>query len=242
VIWPQAATLDMEDFSGFAFSQGFNPAYGKADPYRMALACADEACETSSARSRRLTRALARTSAAKADAADWSPGPRAEGLRDAAAGFGVALPPSRRAPPPRESRDLLFRRRPVCDVRKALTMDIKGPGNASTSSAGPPRSLGALFHEIMRLRGAVPKSRSAPRGILQRRPSRDHEGPGLSPTISRRRPGRRRAEMAFSGSSAFRSTSTRPRTARHLLDESFCSPRAPAASCLKSCPKRGPRC
>ena len=43
VIWPHAATGDMEDFSGFTVAHGLNPDYGRIDPYWMALACVDEA-------------------------------------------------------------------------------------------------------------------------------------------------------------------------------------------------------
>jgi phosphoribosylformylglycinamidine synthase len=43
VIWPQAATLDLSDFSGFAVGHGFAPAVGRVDPYQMALHSVDEA-------------------------------------------------------------------------------------------------------------------------------------------------------------------------------------------------------
>jgi phosphoribosylformylglycinamidine synthase II len=43
VVWPHSATNNMRDFSGFAISHGLNPEIGKSDPYQMALNCADEA-------------------------------------------------------------------------------------------------------------------------------------------------------------------------------------------------------
>jgi phosphoribosylformylglycinamidine (FGAM) synthase-like enzyme len=43
VIWPHAATGDMEDFACFAVGHGLNPDYGRIDPYYMALAAVDEA-------------------------------------------------------------------------------------------------------------------------------------------------------------------------------------------------------
>ena len=43
VIWPQAATLDLGDYAGFAVGHGFAPAVGRIDPYQMALHSIDEA-------------------------------------------------------------------------------------------------------------------------------------------------------------------------------------------------------
>ena len=165
VIWPQAATLDMEDFSGFAMSHGFNPAYGKADPYRMAMACADEAL-------RNLLCAGADVSRAALAANVCGPRPddaakrgalvrAAEGLRDAAEGFGAGFTAVKTGASPEALAQTLLVTAvaPVLDVRKALTMDIKGPGNALYLVGWTSEELGgSLFNEIVRLSGgAVPE-------------------------------------------------------------------------------------
>ena len=165
VIWPQAATLDMEDFSGFAWSQGFNPAYGKADPYRMALACADEAlrnllCAGGDVSRARLCANFCWPSLDDASALGALVR-AAEGARDAAEGFGVGFAAVKTLASPRAAAPALLVSAvaPVADVRKALTMDIKGPGNALYLVGWTSEELGgSLFSEILGLSGgAVPE-------------------------------------------------------------------------------------
>lgn len=144
VIWPHAATGDMADFSGFAVSHGLNPAYGKIDPYRMSLACADEALRNLLCVGADISRA------AFLDNFCWgNPEDPAQlgalvqaafGCSAASSGFGVPFI-SGKDSLYNQSRDVSGRElaipgtvlisalAPVNDVRQALTMDIKGPGN-----------------------------------------------------------------------------------------------------------------
>src|SRR5262249_53876622 len=145
VIWPHAATGDPEDFAGFAVTHGLNPSYGKADPYRMALACADEALRNLLCSGADLSRA------AFLDNFCWGSPENptqlgalvraAMGCHDAAVGFGVPFISGKDSfynqSKDENGRDLsvpgtllISAIAPLADVRKALTMDIKGPGNA----------------------------------------------------------------------------------------------------------------
>ena len=151
VIRPAA---DISDWRSFAVSHGLNPAYGRLDPSRMAMACADEALRNLICVGADVSRA------ALCANFSWS-GPdnpaklgalvrAALGLRDAARGFGV----------PFMSEKISFRSQgpgtllvsalaPVPDARKALTLDIKGPGNALYLVGWTSEELGgSLFHEI----------------------------------------------------------------------------------------------
>ncbi|MBI3289676.1 MAG: phosphoribosylformylglycinamidine synthase subunit PurL [Elusimicrobia bacterium] len=174
VIWPHAATGDMDDFSSFAVGHGLNPDYGRIDPYWMAMACVDEAL-------RNLTCVGADPArAALLDNFCWaSPeDPKqlgaliraAEGCRDAAKGFGA---------PFISGKDSLFNQSkdekgkdlpvpgtvlisavaPVPDGRKAVTMDFKGPGNALYLIGRTNDELGgSLYHRVLgRTGGEVPK-------------------------------------------------------------------------------------
>ncbi|MBI5630662.1 MAG: phosphoribosylformylglycinamidine synthase subunit PurL [Elusimicrobia bacterium] len=174
VIWPQAATGDVENFSGFAVSHGLNPAYGKLDPHAMALACADEALRNLLCAGADISRA------AFLDNFCWGnpENPQllgglvraALGCYDAAKGFGVPFI-SGKDSFYNQSRDvngkdlaipgtlLISAVAPVTDVRKALTMDIKGPGNALYLVGSTSEELGgSLYNEICgSLGGAVPE-------------------------------------------------------------------------------------
>jgi phosphoribosylformylglycinamidine synthase len=171
VIWPHAATGDMDDFSGFAVSHGMNPSYGKTDPYRMALACADEALRNVLCVGGDVTRAAFLDNFCWASPDD----PRqlgalvraAEGARDAAIGFGVPFI-SGKDSFYNQSRDtngkdlpipgtlLISALAPVPDIRKALTMDIKGPGNAVYLVGWTSEELGgSLYNEICGLSGGI---------------------------------------------------------------------------------------
>lgn len=164
VIWPHAATGDMNDFSGFAVGHGLNPNYGKLDPYKMALAAADEALRNLLCSGADISRA------AFLDNFCWgSPEePRqlgalvraAQGCYDAAVGFGVPFI-SGKDSFYNQSKDvngkdlaipgtlLISALAPLADVRKAVTMDIKGPGNSLFLVGWTSEELGgSLYAEL----------------------------------------------------------------------------------------------
>ena len=178
VIWPHAATGDMNDYASFAVGHGMNPDYGRIDPYWMALAAVDEAL-------RNLTCVGADPSrAALLDNFCWaSPDdPKqlgaliraAEGCRDAAKGFSA---------PFISGKDSLFNQSkdekgkdlqipgtllisaiaPVPDGRKSVTMDFKGVGNALYLVGRTNDELGgSLYHKTLgRTGGEVPKVNAA---------------------------------------------------------------------------------
>ncbi len=164
VIWPHAATGDPSDYQGFAVSHGLNPAYGKIDPYRMALACADEALRNLLCVGADISRAVFLDNfcwASPDDPARLGALVRAaEGCRDAALGFGVPFI-SGKDSLYNQTRDvdgkdlaipgtlLISAMAPVADVRKALTMEIKGPGNALYLVGWTAEELGgSLFHQV----------------------------------------------------------------------------------------------
>jgi phosphoribosylformylglycinamidine synthase len=175
VIWPHAATGDMDDFSGFTVSHGLNPDYGRLDPYWMALACVDEAL-------RNLTCVGADPArAALLDNFCWaSPeDPRqlgalvraAEGCRDAGKGYSAPFISGKDSlynqskdekgrPLPIPGTLLISALAPVPDVRKSVTMDFKGPGNALFLIGRTNDELGgSLYHKILgRSGGEVPKA------------------------------------------------------------------------------------
>jgi phosphoribosylformylglycinamidine synthase len=160
VIWPRAAMNEESNFMGFAVSHGLNPAYGKLDAYRMAVNCADEAL-------RNLLCVGADISRASFVANFGWDGPEdparlgalvraAEGCRDAALGYGVPFlsgqdslggRPTACAGQP--GTLLISALAPLADVRKAVTMDIKGPGNALYLAGWTAEELGgSLFHSV----------------------------------------------------------------------------------------------
>jgi len=164
VIWPQAATGKPENFMGFAVGHGINPSYGKLDPYRMALACADEALRNLLCVGADISRASFLDNfcwGSPDDPAQLGSLVRAaQGCRDASLGFGVPFI-SGKDSLYNQSRDahgkdlaipptlLISALAPVLDVRKAVTMDIKGPGNALYLVGWTSEELGgSLFHAI----------------------------------------------------------------------------------------------
>jgi len=178
VIWPQAATGDPTDFAGFSVSHGLNPDYGRLDPYWMALACVDEAL-------RNLTCVGADPSrAALLDNFCWaSPeDPKqlgalvraAEGCYDAGVGYKAPFI-SGKDSLYNQSKDekgrelpipgtlLISALAPLADVRKAVTMDFKGPGNALYLIGRTNDELGgSLYHRVLgRTGGEVPKANPA---------------------------------------------------------------------------------
>ena len=164
VIRPYAATGDASDFQGFAVSHGLNPNYGKLDPHRMALACVDEALRNLLCVGADISRAalLDNFCWASPDVPEQlgSLVRAAEGCRDAALGFGTPFI-SGKDSFYNQTRDiggkdlaipgtlLISALAPVLDIRKALTMDIKGPGNALYLAGLTAEELGgSLFHEV----------------------------------------------------------------------------------------------
>jgi phosphoribosylformylglycinamidine synthase subunit PurSL len=169
VMWPHAATGDMNDMSGFAVSHGMNPSYGKLDPYRMALACADEALRNLLCVGADISRAafLDNFCWASPDNPNQLGGlvRAAQGCYDAAKGFGVPFI-SGKDSFYNQSKDvngkdlpipgtlLISALAPVNDVRRSITMDIKNPGNALYLVGMTSEELGgSLFGEITGLAG-----------------------------------------------------------------------------------------
>ena len=174
VIWPQAALGAMDDFAGFAVSHGMNPAYGKGDPYRMALACADEALRNLLCVGADITRAALLDNFCWASPDD----PKqlgalvraAQGCHDAAVGFGTPFISGKDSfynqsadvngkPLQIPGTLLISALAPVADVRKALTMDIKGPGNSLYLAGWTSEELGgSLYSELTGFAGgAIPE-------------------------------------------------------------------------------------
>ena len=180
VMWPHAATGDVNDFSGFAVAHGLNPAFGKLDPYRMALACVDEALRNLLCVGADISRT------ALLDNFCWGSPDNpvqlaalvraATGCYDAAKGFGAPFI-SGKDSFYNQSKDvngrdlsvpgtlLISALAPLYDVRRALTMDIKGPGNALYLVGSTSEELGgSLFNELNGFTppGSGRKSRSSP--------------------------------------------------------------------------------
>jgi phosphoribosylformylglycinamidine synthase len=159
VIWPQAATGDPSKFEGFAVTHGMNPGYGKLDPHRMALACADEALRNLTCVGADISRAAFLDNfcwGSPEDPAKLGALVRAaQGCYDAAKGFGVPFisgkdsfyneSPGLSIP----STLLISALAPVADIRKAVTMDIKGPGNVLYMIGHTSEEMGgSLYNEL----------------------------------------------------------------------------------------------
>ncbi|MFH1726721.1 MAG: AIR synthase-related protein [Elusimicrobiota bacterium] len=144
VIWPAAVTGDAKSHKGVAVAHGINPAYGKLDPYAMALACVGEALSNLACVGADVTRA------ALLDNFCWGAPDdphtlgalvrAAQGCRDAALGFQAPFISGNDSlhnvysdgKRPRRSIPgtlLISAVAPVPDIRRALTMDFKAPGN-----------------------------------------------------------------------------------------------------------------
>ncbi|MBI5243352.1 MAG: phosphoribosylformylglycinamidine synthase subunit PurL [Elusimicrobia bacterium] len=171
VIWPLAVTEDPSDFRGFAVSHGINPALGRLDPYAMAMACVDEALANVACVGADISQA------ALLDNFCWgSPkDPRqlgalakaAEGCRDAALGFETPFisgkdslnneyvePKGRANPIP--GTLLISAVAPIQDIRKAVTMDLKGPRNALYLIGRASGAIGgSLLAEFLELSGGA---------------------------------------------------------------------------------------
>ncbi|MDE2140836.1 MAG: phosphoribosylformylglycinamidine synthase subunit PurL [Elusimicrobia bacterium] len=172
VMWPHAATGDMDDFSGFTVAHGLNPDYGRIDPYWMAMACVDEALRNLTCVGGDPSRAALLDNFCWASPAD----PKqlgalvraAEGCRDAAKGFSAPFI-SGKDSLYNQSKDekgkelpipgtlLISALAPVPDVRKSITMDFKGPGNALYLIGRTNDELGgSLYHRLLGRAGGEP--------------------------------------------------------------------------------------
>ncbi|MHB2025460.1 MAG: AIR synthase-related protein [Elusimicrobiota bacterium] len=216
VIWPYAATGDMGDFSGLAFALGINPSYGKIDPYWAAISSADEAlrnllcvgadisravflgnfCRTGPETPQTLG-ALVRAALGLNEAAKGFQTPFISGAQDLC---GQSLGAAKDSP----GALLVCAAAPIDDARKALTMDVKGPGNALYLLGRTGEDFGgSLYSEICALGdcGIPPKTdaRAALKGFYAARKAvaaglvlsaHDVSEGGLAAAA---------AEMAFSG-------------------------------------------
>lgn len=218
VMWPHAATGDTNDYAGFAVSHGLNSAYGKIDPYMMALNCADEALRNLLCVGADISRA------AFLDNFCWgSPDDplemgrlirAAKGCHDASIGFSAPFI-SGKDSFYNQSKDakgrnaavpgtlLISAVAPVHDVRKAVTMDIKNAGSVLYLAGTTYDELGgSIYNDVTgEERGDVPRvhiksalklfnavQKAVSRGLVLS--AHDLSQGGLAATA---------AEMAFSG-------------------------------------------
>ena len=164
VIWPQAATLDLGDFSGFAVAHGFNPAAGKIDAYQMALHSVDEAVRNLLCVGAEISRTAILDNFCAASPRD----PEvmgdlvlaAEGCHDAAIAYGAPFI-SGKDSFYNQARDaggkeypiplslLISATAPVEDIRKAITMDFKEAGNPVYLAGVSRRGLGGSVYNDM---------------------------------------------------------------------------------------------
>jgi phosphoribosylformylglycinamidine synthase len=164
VIWPHSATGDLNDFSGFAVSHGFNPAVGKINPYQMALYSADEAVRNLLCVGADITK----TAFLDNFCAGNPENPKimgeivlaAQGCYDAAMGFGAPFI-SGKDSFYNQSKNihgkdyaipttlLISATAPVQDIRKAITMNLKLPGNPIFIAGITAKGLGgSIYNEI----------------------------------------------------------------------------------------------
>ncbi len=168
VIWPQAATLDLNDFSGFAVTHGFNPAAGKIDPYQMALQSVDEAVRNLLCVGAEISRTAILDNFCAASPRD----PEvlgdlvlaAEGCHDAAIAYGAPFI-SGKDSFYNQARDadgkeypipislLISATAPVEDIRKAITMNFKEAGNPVYLAGVSRRGLGGSVYADMMVAG-----------------------------------------------------------------------------------------
>ncbi len=168
VIWPQAATLDLNDFSGFAVSHGFNPAAGKIDPYQMALHTVDEAVRNLLCVGAEISRTAILDNFCAASPRD----PEvmgdlvlaAEGCHDAAMAYGAPFisgkdsfynqakdSDGKEYPIPLSL--LISATAPVEDIRKAITMNFKEAGNPVYLAGVSRRGFGGSVYGDMMVAG-----------------------------------------------------------------------------------------
>lgn len=164
VIWPQAATLDLNDFSGFAVTHGFNPAAGKIDPYQMALHSVDEAVRNLLCVGAEISRTAILDNFCAASPRD----PEvmgdlvlaAEGCHDAAMAYGAPFISGKDSfynqAKDAEGREypipislLISATAPVEDIRRAITMNFKEAGNPVYLAGTSRRGMGGSVYNDM---------------------------------------------------------------------------------------------
>jgi len=164
VIWPQAATLDLNDFSGFAVTHGFNPAAGRIDPYQMALHSVDEAVRNLLCVGAEISRTAILDNFCAASPRD----PEvmgdlvlaAEGCHDAAMAYGAPFISGKDSfynqARDAEGREypipislLISATAPVEDIRKAITMNFKEAGNPVYLAGTSRRGMGGSVYNDM---------------------------------------------------------------------------------------------
>lgn len=166
VIWPQSATRDLGDFSGFAAAHGICPSVGRIDPCQMALYACDEAMRNLLCCGADITKAAFLDNFCAASPAD----PKvlgdlvlaAEGCREAALGFGAPFisgkdsfynqsADAKGKPYPIPLTLLISAVAPVDDVRSAVTTNFKRAGNPVYLAGVAWRGLGgSIYNELER--------------------------------------------------------------------------------------------
>ncbi|HBL17234.1 MAG TPA: phosphoribosylformylglycinamidine synthase subunit PurL [Elusimicrobia bacterium] len=162
VMWPMAITGDPEYFRGFAVAHGLNPAFGKLDPYAMAMACVDEALGNLACVGADVTHAALLDNFCWGDPEDPAAlgalVRAAQGCRDAALAFQAPFisgkdsfhnvftdEKGKKTSIP--GTLLISAIAPVPDIRQALTMDVKAPGNHIYLMGWTSDELGGSLYE-----------------------------------------------------------------------------------------------
>ena len=164
VIWPQAATLDLRDFSGFAVGHGFAPAVGRLDPYQMALHSVDEAVRNLLCAGADISRTAILDNFCAASPRD----PKvmgdlvqaSEGCLDASLAYGAPFI-SGKDSFYNQSKDadgneypiplslLISATAPVEDVRRSVTINFKEPGNPVYMAGTALKGMGgSVYNEV----------------------------------------------------------------------------------------------
>ena len=165
VIWPHSATGDINDFSGFAVSHGFNPAVGRLDPYQMALYSVDEAVRNLLCSGAEISRTAILDNFCAASPRDPAVMGglvlAAEGCYDAAIGYGAPFI-SGKDSFYNQSKDaagkdypiplslLISATAPVEDIRAAITINFKKAGNPVYLAGVCKKGLGGSVYAELR--------------------------------------------------------------------------------------------
>ncbi|HBA60977.1 MAG TPA: phosphoribosylformylglycinamidine synthase subunit PurL [Elusimicrobia bacterium] len=168
VICPRAATLDQEDFAGFAVTHGFGPGVGRIDPYQMALHSVDEAVRNLLCVGADVSRTAILDNFCAASPRD----PEvmgdlvlaAEGCHDAAMAYGAPFISGKDSfynqAKDAEGKEypipislLISATAPVRDVRTAITMNFKEAGNPVYLAGVSCRGMGGSVYNDMTYSG-----------------------------------------------------------------------------------------
>ncbi|MFH2204505.1 MAG: phosphoribosylformylglycinamidine synthase subunit PurL [Elusimicrobiota bacterium] len=161
VFWPTAVTGETKSYRGLAVSHGINPNYGKIDPHAMALLAVDEALGNLVCVGADVSRASMLDNFCWGNPDD----PQtlgalvraAQGCHDASIGYGVPFISGKDSlnneyTDPKGVRHaipgtlLISALAPVPDIRKAVTMDFKNPGNPIYLVGATRDELGASLY------------------------------------------------------------------------------------------------